>query len=372
MGAKEKRAKLIAEMREINDKLVAEKRDFTAEERASYEAKEAEVNQLTAEIEAEERNAVLAGFSSSLPNQTNEGNKENRSGAEIFAATGKTEMRAVLASGNIAKPSKASSDVNGLAAIADSIVDDVNAITLSGTGSWIAAYKATDATAAATTDGSQVGGTGGSASTPSTFNYVTITPAEWGVLDEISKQVKKMSPTDYDTAVKDSALIALRYVASQKIISAVAASGLKKSTTYALDEKFVRSCALGFRAIPGKGPVKLYLTQNDLITLGDIRGTHDKKPVYEISYGDDTNTWGTIKDGALAVTFRILDGLSDGTQYFGQPKTIDMPMWDNYQIETDEGGDYFKRNVMGIRGIQTANAGLVAKYGMSVNTVPST
>ena len=41
-----------------------------------------------------------------------------------------------------------------------------------------------------------------------------------------------------------------------------------------------------------------------------------------------------------------------------------MPMWDNYSIETDEGGEFFKTNMVGIRGIQTANADLCAKNGM--------
>jgi len=43
-----------------------------------------------------------------------------------------------------------------------------------------------------------------------------------------------------------------------------------------------------------------------------------------------------------------------------------MPMWDNYAVETDEGGDYFKRNMIGIRGLQTANADLVAYHGMQI------
>jgi hypothetical protein len=68
----------------------------------------------------------------------------------------------------------------------------------------------------------------------------------------------------------------------------------------------------------------------------------------------------------MAVAFRILDGLTTGTQFYGQPGTIDMPMWGNYAIETDEGGDYFKRNMIGIKGTQTANADLVALHGMQI------
>ena len=43
---------------------------------------------------------------------------------------------------------------------------------------------------------------------------------------------------------------------------------------------------------------------------------------------------------------------------YGQPQAIAMPMWGSYEVSTDEGGDYFKRNMMGIRGLQTAGVGI--------------
>ena len=121
-----------------------------------------------------------------------------------------------------------------------------------------------------------------------------------------------------------------------------------------------------FWAIKGKGACKLYISQADLATLGAVRGTNEKKALYEITFDNETNTSGTIKEGGMAAAFRILDGLTAGTQLYGQPATIDMPMWGNYEVSTDEGGDYFKRNMIGIKGTQTANADLVAKNGMQV------
>ena len=183
----------------------------------------------------------------------------------------------------------------------------------------------------------------------------------------ISKQVKKMSPLDYEGAIKDSALIALRAFAASKIVAAVQASALAETrTSIALDATYLRKLRLKFRAIEGKGNVKLYLTQNDLSTLGDVRGTNEKKAVFEITFDDGSVTSGIIKDGGLAIPFRVDDNLTDGVQLFGQPGAIDMPMWDNYAVETDEGGDYFKRNMIGIRGLQTANADLVAYHGMQI------
>ena len=374
MDKREKRAQLLAEMKALNDKAKAETRSFNDEESKAYAEKDAEVRKLTAEIEAEEREAALNGFTQQAPKPAAEdGNSGEEKRAMNFVQTGHMEMRALLASGSIAKPSKAGTEVNELAPTADSIVDDVHGIPLTGIGSWVAAYRDTNTTAGGTVDGSKIGDKANDKQSLGTFNTVTISPDEWGVLDEISKQVKKMSPVNYEASVKAAALNGLRAKAAAKIIAAVKASSLKKSTTYALDKEFVRSLVLGFRAVPGKGPCKLYITQKDLADLGKVRGTNEKLPVFDISFTDETNISGTIKDGGTAVSFRVTDGLTDGTQLYGQPGSIDMPMWDNYAIETDEGGEYFQKNLMGIRGVQTANADLVVKYGMQVNTsTPST
>lgn len=365
MNKIEERAKLISEMKELNEKASAEKRSFTDDETKAFAEKEAAVRSLAAEIEAEEREKRLKGFSAETP-KTIRGDRENGAAdeqrAEAFARSGKMEMRALLSTGTIAKPTNTGTDIAGLGEIGNSIVDDVKAVATTGTGTWVEPYKVTDASAEDVTDGSTIGGTG------ATFNYVSISPSEWGVLDEISNQVRKMTPVNYEQAIRNSALVALRETAAKKIIAAIGASSLAQKVEYALDATYIRSLVLGFRSIAGKGGVKLYIAQEDLATLGAVRGTNEKKPVFDIEFDAGTTTSGTIKDGGTAVQFRVLDGLSKGTQYFGQPQTVVMPMWDSYAIETDEGGDYFKRNVMGIRGLQTANVDLCAKYGMQVVT----
>lgn len=278
--------------------------------------------------------------------------------AKEFAESGKVEMRALLATGQIAAPTRVTG-ISDLAAVASDIVDDVHAIPLTGSGAWKVGYKKTNAVADDVTDGEAIGGTG------STYDYVTINPSEWGVTDEVSNQVKKMTPVDYLSAVEDSALIALRVEASNKIVTAVKASELtEKKAGIALNADFLKNVVLGFRAIKTKGAVVLYLAQADLLTLGKVRGSNEKKALYEIVFDNGSTTSGIIKEGGMAVRFRVLDQLTVGEQLFGQPGAIDMPMWDNYEIKTDEGGEYFKNNQIGIRGIQTAGADLVAYHGM--------
>ena len=354
----------IKEIEERKAALRAEIAEGKAEEERLGQIKE-EAEKLSAE--EEEIRSKVALNSALAPGSVPE--DENRAGsmterekrAKEFVQSGRTEFRAVLSTGQIAKPTKAGG-VNGLAEVASGIVDDVNAVPLTGNGAWTAAYKKTDAIAAAVTDGQTIGGTG------STYDYVTINPAEWGVLDEISNQVAKLTPLSYQDSIEQSALIALRATAADKIVTAITASAIAESKVVLLDSDFLRTLALGFRAIPGKGDVRLYIAQADLLTLGKVRGTNEKRPLYEIEFDPGTTTSGIIKEGGLALKFRVLDNLTTGTQLFGQPGAVDLCMWDNYKIETNDGGDYFKRNMIGIRGLQTAGADLVAYHGMQVIT----
>lgn len=284
---------------------------------------------------------------------------EREKRAKEFRESGRMEMRQLLATGKIATPR----EVGGIGDIAPSetgIVDDVNAFSLIGTGTYRAAYKKTEAAAADVTDGATVGGTA------STYDYVDINPEEWGVLDEISQQVAKMTPLDYQAAIANSAVRALRVTASAKIVAAIEASTLTEKVTAALDQDYLRTLTLGFHAIPGKGNVCLYIGQEDIATLSKVRGTGEKRPLYEFEFDADTTTSGVIKEGGLATRFWVLPNLAKGKQIFGQPGAIDMPMWGDYSVETDKGGDYFKRNMIGIRGLQTAGADLVCYHGIQI------
>ena len=348
----------VREMKEVADieKATEEKRELLARQKELQE------------IETRKQTALALQNGEIEGRKIEERGKENMENqiekrAKDFVETGKMETRAILSTGQIAKPTSASAQISDLAAVASDIVDDVHAIPLTGSGAWTVGYKKTDAAAADVTDGDAISGTA------FTYDYVTINPAEWGVVDEVSNQVKKMTPVNYLAAVETSALIALRAKASDKIVAAVKASELvEKKTGIALDADFLKNLVLGFRAIKTKGAVVLYIAQADLLTLGKVRGAQEKKALYDITFDAGSTTSGTIKEGGMAVRFRVLDQLATGEQLFGQPGAIDMPMWDNYEIKTDEGGKYFEHNQICVRGLQTAGADLVAYHGMQYIT----
>lgn len=347
---------LDAEVREMK---TPEEIDKATEEKRALLERQKELKELETRKQAalDLQNGVAEG---KVVEERGKENMENvmEKRAKAFVESGKMETRAVLATGKIATPTK-TGGVNDLAAVAADIVDDVHAIPLTGSGAWVVGYKKTNASADDVTDGEAISGTG------STYDYVTISPDEWGVVDQVSNQVKKMTPVNYLNAVEESALIGLRVKASDKIVKAIKASALvEKRTGIALDADFLKNLVLGFRAIKTKGAVALYLAQADLLALGKVRGSNEKKALYDIIFDEGTTTSGTIKEGGMAVRFRVLDQLAAGEQLFGQPGAVDMPMWDNYEIKTDEGGKYFEKNQIGVRGLQTANADLVAWHGM--------
>ena len=263
-------------------KEIEARRAELATEANSEEVTETRLAEITTEAESlnREEMEVRAKMALEMNNSKPVATPETENKADEFVRTGRLvmETRQLLSTGHIAKPTQVGG-INGMAASAADIVDDVHAFVLNGVGTWRAAYQATGAAAAAVTEGQAVGGTG------ATFNYVDINPAEWGILDEISKQVKKQSPLDYQGAIEDSAVSALRDFASAKILTAVQASSLKQAIfSRALDQNFLRNTVLGFRPIKGKGACKLYITQADLAVLGAVRGTNEKRALYEITF----------------------------------------------------------------------------------------
>lgn len=76
MNKKEQRAKLIAELRAMHELAQKENRAFTDDESKAFAEKEAEVRKLSQEIAAEEREALLKGFTTELPKTEGESRGE--------------------------------------------------------------------------------------------------------------------------------------------------------------------------------------------------------------------------------------------------------------------------------------------------------
>ncbi len=277
------------------------------------------------------------------------------------------EARSVLiSSGNLATPT----EVSGITELfngVSSIVDLVKVTDASGMGAYKVAYQTADATAAAQTEGAAY-----NTSDP-TFGFVTITPTTEAVISYISKQVQKQTPLNYEAKVRESALTALRKQAAALITTQILASSLNTSVEIgeAIDEHTLRTIAFNYGGDENVvGGTVLFLNKSDLVDFGDIRGTNNKLPVYEITPDTSNPNTGIIKDGGLSVKYCINSNLTAGTMIYGQPQNCELALFSDYDIRVSE--DYaFNLGLLAIRGDVEIGADVIKKDGFVVTSITS-
>ena len=89
---------------------------------------------------------------------------------------------------------------------------------------------------------------------------------------------------------------------------------------------------------------RLYLNKKDLLALGKIRGTQDKKRVFEIRPEGNNPNRGVIVDGGTMIPYAInsfltaLDGAGTEVQtmVYGDPMNYELGLFGDYTIRVDE------------------------------------
>lgn len=289
--------------------------------------------------------------------------------AKAFAKTGRqavpiTEARAVLLSGGkIATPTEVGG-INDAFTQVSSIVDMVKVTDCEGMGAYKVAYEIASATADTQTEGAEV------AASDMTYDFVEITPQTEAVVSYISKQVRKQSPLNYTDKVRGSALTALRKRAAKIITDKILASTLSEAKSLtAIDATTLRTLALTYGGDEGiEGGAVLQLCKADLIKFGDVRGTNEKKAVYEITPDAGNPNTGIIKDGGLAVKYCLNSNLTAGKLIYGDPKCFELGLFSNYEIAVSEDHSITKL-MLTIVGDVELGGDVVVNHGFVVGTV---
>lgn len=295
------------------------------------------------------------------------------------------EVRSLLvSSGTVATPTGVSgiNDMPGRGV--SSILDLVSVVSCVGMGSNKVAYLAADVPEAGVqTEGSAVSNKEG------TFAYVTITPTSIGCYAQISKQAKKQSPLDYQSKVNGLALKSLRKKAVGLIVEKLKASTLVSTvaaplsgTKGAIDEKTLRTIVLAYGGDEDVvGNAVLFLNKADLVAFGDVRGTNEKKAVYEITPDGDNPNMGTIRDGGMAVRYCIVSGLTacagtakaataTKTMFYGDPSCFELDLFSDYEVRVSE--DFAFTSLMDtIVGDAEIGGDVVVKNGFVAVTIPA-
>ena len=329
------------------------------------------------------------GTSVNIGGNTDAENFEER--AKKFALTKRTsiattQLRAALvSSGKLATPTAVSGINDTIGAKHSSIIDLVKIVDCGGMGSNKVAYIDTDADAAAEQ-------TEGSAATAkeTTFGYVEITPKTLATYAQISEQAKNQTPLQYEAKVQEQALISLRKAAVKLVISKLKASALNKAVDASvssakkgiLDENTLTDFLLEYGGDESVvGEAVLFLNKKDLRAIGKIRGTQDKKKVYEIVPDGSNPNVGIIKDGGLAIKYCICSELAAcvdtaqgsaaiPTMFYGNPQCLELDLFTDYQVKVSE--EFAFTSLMDtILGSVSLGADVVAKNGFVSLTIPA-
>jgi HK97 family phage major capsid protein len=329
------------------------------------------------------------GTSVDIGGNTDAENFEER--AKKFASTKRTsiattQLRAALvSSGKLATPTAVSGINDTVGAKHSSIIDLVKIVDCGGMGSNKVAYIDTDADAAAEH-------TEGSAATAkeATFGYVEITPKTLATYAQISEQAKNQTPLQYEAKVQEQALISLRKAAVKLVISKLKASALNKAVDASvssakkgiLDENSLTDFLLEYGGDESVvGEAVLFLNKKDLRAIGKIRGTQDKKKVYEIVPDGSNPNVGIIKDGGLAIKYCICSELAAcvdtvqgsaaiPTMFYGNPQCLELDLFTDYQVKVSE--EFAFTSLMDtILGSVSLGADVVAKNGFVSLTIPA-
>ena len=339
-----------------------EELETLANERAAIDA-ELETRRAAAARDTLRRQQVAAGGAGvrTIERMNAQGQQTPQEDAEARArefmesrrgTIGVEEVRSVLVSGGtLATPTQVSGIHDLLGRGISSILDLVYVENCEGMGAHKVAYlSAETAEAGAQTEGSAV------ANKEPTFGYVTITPGSIGCYAQISKQAKKQSPLQYQSKVNALALKSLRKKAVSVIVSAMQASSLVDTLPATLDasnkgvinEKTLRQIVLAYGGDEDVvGNAVLFLNKADLTAFGDVRGTNEKKAVYEIIPDGANSNMGTIKDGGMAVRYCICSGLTacagtakgaadQLTMFYGDPQCFELDLFSDYEVRVSE------------------------------------
>lgn len=345
--------KIESRLKEIKSELET-RDDLTADD---IDARNKEVEKLTAEkirIIEQKRMQALSAFNSA-DGVDLKGDEEAEKRASSLVSTGKTvitrkeQRAALLSSGKIAKPTA----VDGIYDNTEGelgILSEVVVKNYAQNETVAHAYKKTNATASTHTEGSAP------TESENTYGVIKVQPTAVSLISYISRAIKRLTPLEYDAEVRSSATNALRTAAEEFIIGKIPtcadtdSNKLATAVTLketAIGEKTLRNIVLGYK--PGKrfnGIATLFLTRDNLIAFGDVRGTNEKKPVYEI-IPDANNAGGLIKDSGLTVRYKIVDSLTN--MLYGYLRAFELDTFGDFEVTVSE--DYkFAEGLLAVRG----------------------
>lgn len=334
--------------------------------------KQAAIDAHEKELKDAERNAKPI-----LSNQKGEKEMKN----EIMEARGKSlketkaysvptdEVRSLLLSDSIAKPGDASSSSNGFKtpAILNMIWLDPNH---NGRG-----YEEVDYIQALGAAGAGTAGTNATEA-DDTHAKVKLVANLIKRTSKVDSHIKDNTNVDYAQTTQETAMHSTEKALANAIVLALTTSvdtaGTKmyaEKTVTAIDANFVTNLDMDLKPVDDPaGEPTLVCNRNVLKAIGSLRGTNEKKKVFDITYDAGTRDSGRIVDGGTVINFCVEDTLADTKVIYGYLKALKVDLFAPLTVSSDE-SQYFDEDMIAIKGETQAGAGIVFYHAVNVITI---
>ena len=130
------------------------------------------------------------------------------------------------------------------------------------------------------------------------------------------------------------------------------------------------------------GSCRLYLNKADLLALGKIRGTNEKRRLFDIVPDAGNPNCGTIREGGTIVPYSIASDLTAltgadatsaavQTMLYGDPLNYELGLFGDFTVRVDESVKAVER-MYTILGDAMIGGNLIRDKGFVVATVPKT
>ena len=304
-----------------------------------------------------------------------------------------TEKSVTLATGTLAQPTGAGTDIrDALGYGVGAIIDQVYVQDLTGMAAYLEPYVISEPDAVGAKV-STAAGTARTASADPTFGVARIAPYELTTTGYVDRNIARLTPANYYAKVFSMAMKSMRRDTVKMIFNGDGQAtndmfGIKTAKNVAGSSIFstLEVSAIGpdlltelMFAYGGDeelgGNCVLYLNKKDLLALGKIRGTQDKKRVFEIRPEGNNPNRGVIVDGGTMIPYAInsfltaLDGAGTEVQtmVYGDPMNYELGLFGDYTIRVDESVKAVER-MYTILGDAFVGGNLVVDKGFVVAT----
>lgn len=313
-----------------------------------------------------------------------------------LVGTRRVSNATTLASGDIVSPTGTGNTVRGGDNPISSIVDQVMATDLTGLSMYSEPFVKTELEA----QGGKISTTAGQARTDSTatFGVAQIKPYELTVTSYLDRNLADLTPVAYEAKIRQMVMRALRRKLATLIYNGDGQAtpdffGIKTAkdkegnviyrttAVTAFDEDVLMAMYFGYGGDEETGGnARLYLNKADLKTIGEFKGTNERKRLFKITPDAGNANTGMISDGGYIIPYTLgsaltqLTGVARGasavqTMLYGDPFNFELGLFGPYSIRVDESYKAAERLIT-LMGDVKAGGNLIVQDGFCVATVP--